>query len=267
MNCHVCQQPMTGRRRKYCGSACSAEARRLQAKAAYDADPERARQRSAEHRRRLTAEQRHEATLRTRTCVCCGTQWRTTRKDANFCSLLCLHYTRTGGAYMCRVRKPKAVRPPKAAPRPQVPRLRRCADCEAEYISPSPDALYCSARCKARAKKRRRIAKQHAAPGTFTWAEVMHLFLLFDKRCAYCRQPVEGQPDPDHVLALSRGGSNSLANILPSCHLCNSDKSNLTLVEWAERRARTGKPPVCTTWFSGDKRYQHLSISSPKAAA
>lgn len=96
----------------------------------------------------------------------------------------------------------------------------------------------------------------------------MHLYLLFDRCCAYCRTVIDGQPEPDHVVALSRGGSNSITNILPSCHGCNSAKRDRTLDEWAAERRRNGKLPVVTTWSAYDVRYRHLtSVIGSRTAA
>lgn len=50
-------------------------------------------------------------------------------------------------------------------------------------------------------------------------------------RCAYCAVTltvVPGQPHSycvDHVLPVARGGSNDIANLIPSCRSCNTKKS------------------------------------------
>jgi hypothetical protein len=123
--------------------------------------------------------------------------------------------------------------------------------------------LYCSRRCsKARARHDRK-AREHGATGTFTLAELVRIWLAFDKCCAYCEQPTPGLPDPDHVNALSRGGSNSITNILPVCRDCNSDKCDMTLSEWARDRLRRGKPERVTSWSPSDPRVRHLVLSVP----
>lgn len=49
-------------------------------------------------------------------------------------------------------------------------------------------------------------------------------------RCVYCSIIVTndtGQPtsyEPDHVLPVAKGGSDDIANLVPSCHACNSKK-------------------------------------------
>lgn len=115
---------------------------------------------------------------------------------------------------------------------------------------------WCSKRCTRRAERTLRRAKAFDANGFFTWSEVMRIFLAHDRRCAYCHQTIAGQPDPDHVVPLSRGGSNSITNIVPCCRMCNCDKSNHLLAEWNADRARRGKPPVDVSLTE----YKHLAV-------
>lgn len=58
--------------------------------------------------------------------------------------------------------------------------------------------------------------------------------------CAYCgEQPGDTR---DHVLPVTRGGSDSIGNILPACAPCNSSKGTRLLAEWryASRRVAGG---------------------------
>lgn len=142
-----------------------------------------------------------------------------------------------------------------------------CAWCGGAFIQDprvtGASMRYCSRRC-ARAKgKNVRKAREHGATGCFTLAELVRLWLAFDKRCAYCQQPTEGLPDPDHVNPLSRGGSNSITNILPACRDCNADKNDMSLAEWASDRARRGKPERVTSWLPDDRRVGHLVLTAP----
>lgn len=159
---------------------------------------------------------------------------------------------------------PRATRGsvPKLAP--FTPEQRDCAWCGNTYTAQRSSIQYCTIECKRRAKVARRRGNEHEAVGSYTWAEVIGLFLAFDRRCAYCDVNVCTQPDPDHVVPLSRGGANSITNILPSCRSCNSDKRDLLLNEWAEDRKRRGLPPVRTSWKRGDLRYRHITSVIPK---
>jgi len=50
-------------------------------------------------------------------------------------------------------------------------------------------------------------------------------------RCAYCGVET-AEPHCDHVLPLSRGGSNSADNLATACGACNTSKGAKTLEEW-----------------------------------
>lgn len=143
-----------------------------------------------------------------------------------------------------------------------------CDECGRCFSSNTPVKVYCSLACQRRVGRRLRRSREHGQGDSFRWVQVVALFLAFDRCCAYCRQPIDGQPDPDHVVPLSRGGHNTISNILPSCRKCNGDKRDLTLREWAADRARRGKPAVHTTWDVSDRRYAHLALrtASPLAA-
>jgi 5-methylcytosine-specific restriction endonuclease McrA len=53
--------------------------------------------------------------------------------------------------------------------------------------------------------------------------------------CAYCG--VSNTPlQRDCVLALSRGGRYTLANIVPVCRSCNASKCNAEVTGWLRRR-------------------------------
>ncbi len=53
--------------------------------------------------------------------------------------------------------------------------------------------------------------------------------------CAYCRTP-EGPMQRDCVLAISRGGRYTLANVVPVCRSCNASKCNAEVTGWLRRR-------------------------------
>lgn len=94
----------------------------------------------------------------------------------------------------------------------------------------------------------------------------MRMAKRFGYCCAYCGSHPD-RLDPDHVLALVRGGPNVISNLLPSCLQCNSDKRDLTLTEWDADRLRRGLRPRRTTWAPEDPRYRHLLPFQPAAAA
>lgn len=128
-------------------------------------------------------------------------------------------------------------------------------------------AAYCSERCSDRARRMRRRAREHSAAGEYTWAQVVRLWMRAGKLCAYCQTETPlYRIEPDHVIALARGGDFGITNILAACGSCNADKRELSLGEWAHDRERRGLPPVVTTWQHDDPRYKHLTSTLSLAA-
>ncbi len=68
----------------------------------------------------------------------------------------------------------------------------------------------------------RRRARQLGAQGSFTREEWQQLREQYNNRCARCGS--QDRLAADHIVPLSRGGSNSIENIQPLCKSCNSQK-------------------------------------------
>lgn len=62
---------------------------------------------------------------------------------------------------------------------------------------------------------------------SFSIEEWKSLCRKFDFRCAACRKI--DKLTVDHIVPLSKGGSNTIDNIQPLCLVCNSKKSNRTI--------------------------------------
>lgn len=83
--------------------------------------------------------------------------------------------------------------------------------------------------------KYRAIARFHAAkrralrlgsPGSHTRGEFLDLLAETGAACAYCGISLtEGTATVDHVVALTRGGSDGIENIVPACMPCNNKKN------------------------------------------
>jgi 5-methylcytosine-specific restriction endonuclease McrA len=72
---------------------------------------------------------------------------------------------------------------------------------------------------------RRRAQKANALSNDFTAKEWRALCKAMGYRCAYCgRKFTLKKLTQDHITPLSRGGSHTLANILPACLDCNLRK-------------------------------------------
>jgi 5-methylcytosine-specific restriction endonuclease McrA len=78
-------------------------------------------------------------------------------------------------------------------------------------------------------------ARKIAAAGSFTSAEWLALVEAHAGRCAYCGEA--GPLEADHRIPLSRGGKNTIDNILPACRKCNARKHKLTEAEFRARLA------------------------------
>jgi 5-methylcytosine-specific restriction endonuclease McrA len=83
---------------------------------------------------------------------------------------------------------------------------------------------------KVAAKFARRKALHARASGSFTDEQAAARVAFYGGICAYCRtRPHEHL---DHVIPLSKGGTNWPANIRPACEWCNSSKGNKPLAVW-----------------------------------
>jgi 5-methylcytosine-specific restriction endonuclease McrA len=81
----------------------------------------------------------------------------------------------------------------------------------------------------------RRRAREAAAPGSHTSAQLEALFASYSGLCVYCDRRAT---TVDHVVPLAAGGSNDISNLVPACGSCNSSKGDTPLVVWlAHQRA------------------------------
>lgn len=75
-----------------------------------------------------------------------------------------------------------------------------------------------------RLSEARRRAMKHHSRGTHTRAEVLALLEKQCGKCPYCAASIRGKYHIDHVLPLSRGGTNAIENIQLLCPPCNHRK-------------------------------------------
>jgi 5-methylcytosine-specific restriction endonuclease McrA len=76
----------------------------------------------------------------------------------------------------------------------------------------------------------RRRARLSLAEGDYTAQEFADLCDHYGHLCFYCGQAV--RLTADHIVPLTRGGSNYISNIIPACQPCNSRKGAKTLEEF-----------------------------------
>ena len=72
--------------------------------------------------------------------------------------------------------------------------------------------------------RRARLAK---AEGSYTEQEWLDLCEKYNQLCAWCNNPKK--LTVDHIIPISKGGSNFISNIQPLCGSCNSRKGNRLL--------------------------------------
>jgi len=75
------------------------------------------------------------------------------------------------------------------------------------------------------ATRQKRRALLHTAVGTHTPEQIQEQYNRQRGHCYYCRKNVAlNEYHLDHVIPLSRGGSNDISNIVVSCAACNLSK-------------------------------------------
>jgi len=79
-----------------------------------------------------------------------------------------------------------------------------------------------------------RQARLANAEGTHTAEDINMLYEKQCGKCAYCGVPVGSIYDVDHVIPISRGGSNYPDNLAIACPLCNRSKGSKLLSEWID---------------------------------
>ena len=82
------------------------------------------------------------------------------------------------------------------------------------------------------ANTRRRNARRKEN-GIFTISK-KELLKLSQQPCFYCGS--KERLTVDHVIAIARGGRDSIGNLVSACKSCNSQKRDLTIMEWRKKR-------------------------------
>jgi 5-methylcytosine-specific restriction endonuclease McrA len=85
-----------------------------------------------------------------------------------------------------------------------------------------------------------RRVKQFAAEGRYSAADIQELYQSQECRCLYCGIPIFFDIDcdlhRDHVVPISRGGTNYPSNIALACQSCNLSKGDKMLEAWIKDR-------------------------------
>lgn len=91
-----------------------------------------------------------------------------------------------------------------------------------------------------RANESRRRAARLGGGGSHTAVQIAVLLRLQRHKCANssCRKSIRKEFHEDHIIPLSRGGSDDIKNIQLLCAPCNLRKGDLHPVDWAFRNGR-----------------------------
>jgi 5-methylcytosine-specific restriction endonuclease McrA len=111
----------------------------------------------------------------------------------------------------------------KADPRPFKARYKRWSEANPEHVL---------------ANIRRRQARKKDAEGHHTGTEIKALFRRQGGKCVYCRTPLKKGYHADHIIPISKGGSNWISNIQLTCSDCNHRKWAKDPIAWARQIGR-----------------------------
>ena len=78
-------------------------------------------------------------------------------------------------------------------------------------------------------------ARKRNASGTHNGNDIKKLLIAQRHLCVYCKKKVMVDYHVDHVVALSKGGSNSVENLQILCPTCNIKKGNKDPAEFAKQ--------------------------------
>lgn len=79
-----------------------------------------------------------------------------------------------------------------------------------------------------------------AAEGSYTETEIMQIRTRLKDSCFYCGEDLKGGGEKDHIIPLSKSGSNWASNITLACLGCNRDKCNKSVFEFVKWRRERG---------------------------
>ena len=86
-----------------------------------------------------------------------------------------------------------------------------------------------------KANTRNRRSRIRQAEGKHTAKEIREQYARQKQKCYYCHKPLRwGEHTVDHVIPISRGGSNSISNIVIACGHCNYSKNDRLPHEWPD---------------------------------
>lgn len=85
---------------------------------------------------------------------------------------------------------------------------------------------------KCRTRDKVKHAQRRGASGKFTVADVRQKFANQNGECFWCHEDISGKFHVDHVMPISRGGTNDPSNLVLACPKCNMHKHNKLPEDW-----------------------------------
>jgi 5-methylcytosine-specific restriction endonuclease McrA len=85
-----------------------------------------------------------------------------------------------------------------------------------------------------RANQHNRRARKRKAGGKYKIADIRALYKKQKGRCPYCRVSLKGGYHTDHIVPLSKGGTNWISNIQLTCKKCNLKKHSRDPIDFAQ---------------------------------
>ncbi|CAN7362413.1 HNH endonuclease [Paenibacillus sp. LjRoot56] len=82
---------------------------------------------------------------------------------------------------------------------------------------------------------KRRSLKRNSMVNDFTAKDWSKSLNHFNNECAYCGC-TDKQIHQEHVVPISRGGSNTITNIIPACETCNTSKGSTLIEKWYPKK-------------------------------
>ena len=108
---------------------------------------------------------------------------------------------------------------------------------KAGYLCKKCYNLYASIRYYLRPETRKinnrnSVCKRNGIEGRYTIEEWKAKLEEYNYCCAYCGEELLDKITADHVIPITRGGTNYISNIVPACMHCNCSKHNKTAEEF-----------------------------------
>ena len=83
------------------------------------------------------------------------------------------------------------------------------------------------------------MGRRHEKYDYWYWYELRMAVLKRDRACRYCGIPLTKLTVTlDHVIPVSKGGTNDMDNLVASCKPCNHAKDSMSVEEFLAYRAR-----------------------------